>query len=214
MINFEKAAEILCDIWSNIPIDGHPVKCYYRSPTDKGKEVIPPSKEWVEEHCSISKYCLQISKCGDVECCGELRSNIRNIIKDKFIPGPLLIKRSIDSGIQLADIGDQPIKEKVVYTDLFQTMMLSHLKPVSYENVKLPYDLFCPSVQKKISDKDENRYVCMFSKCKNFFTTLDLANRHASETGHKKLARKEDMDQPDTPIIDVELSETAPIICI
>ena len=27
VINFEKAAEILCDIWSNITIDGHPVKC-------------------------------------------------------------------------------------------------------------------------------------------------------------------------------------------
>ena len=111
--NFEKASEILCDIWSNITLDGHSVKCYYRSPTDNGREIIPPSKEWVENHCSISKYCLQITKCDDIECCGEYRSNIRNIIKDKYIPGPLLIKRSIDSGIKLADIGDVPIKEKL-----------------------------------------------------------------------------------------------------
>ena len=105
----------------------------------------PPSKEWVKTHCSISKYFLQITKCGDIECCGEYRSNVRNIIKDKYIPGPLLIKRSIDSGIKLADIGDVPIKENI-YTDLFQTLALSHLKPIGYENLDLPYDLFCPSV--------------------------------------------------------------------
>ena len=78
----------------------------------------------------------------------------------------------------------------------------------------MPYDLFCPSVQKKICDKDGNRYQCLFSQCKKIFTTLDLANRHASVTGHKKLAKKEDMDQPDEPTTDTELNEAAPLICI
>ena len=54
----------------------------------------------------------------------------------------------------------------------------------------------------------------MFSQCKKIFTTLDLANRHASITGHKKLVRKEDIDQPDTPVADVKLNEAAPVVCI
>ena len=54
----------------------------------------------------------------------------------------------------------------------------------------------------------------MFSQCKKFFTTLDLANLHASITGHKKLARKEDIDQPDTPVADVKLNEAAPVVSI
>ena len=151
--NFEKAGEILCDIWNNISIDNHTVKCSYRKPTDEPKEIHPVDDDWLEKHCSISKYCLQISKCDDLSCCGKLRSNIRGIMKERYLPGPRLIKRSPESGLQLAGIGEQPVKDKKIYTSLLQTMALSHLKPSGYEQVDLPYDLFCPSVQKKLAEK-------------------------------------------------------------
>ena len=163
---FQKAGEILCDIWNNISIDNHTVKCSYRKPTDGPKEIDPPNPDWFEKHCSISKYCLQISKCDDLSCCGKLRSNIRVIMKERYLPGPRLIKRSTESGVQLASIGEQPVKDKKIYTNLIQTLALSHLKPSGYEEVGLPYDLFCPSVHKKLAEKDGSRYQCEFVKCK------------------------------------------------
>ncbi len=51
---FQKAGEILCDIWNDISIDNHTVKCSYRNPTDEPKEIDPTDHEWVEKHCSIS----------------------------------------------------------------------------------------------------------------------------------------------------------------
>ena len=56
------------------------------------------------------------------------------------------------------------------------------------EQVDLPYDLFCSSVQKKLAEKGGSRYQCVFAKCKKIFTTLELAKLHLKITGHKKLA--------------------------
>ena len=91
---------MLCDIWNNISIDNHTVKCSYRKPTDEPKEIHPVDHDWLEKHCSISRYCLQISKCDDLSCCGKLRSNIRGIMKERYLPGPRLINRSPESGLQ------------------------------------------------------------------------------------------------------------------
>ena len=54
------------------------------------------------------------------------------------------MKRSAEGGLHLASIGEQPLKETKIYTSLMQTMALSHMKPERYEDVDLPYDLFCP----------------------------------------------------------------------
>ncbi len=91
--NFQKAGEILCDIWNNISIDNHTVKCSYQKPTDEPKEIDPPNP-----------------------------ANIRVIMKERYLPGPRLIKRSTESGVQLASIGEQPVKEKKIYTNLIQNL--------------------------------------------------------------------------------------------
>ena len=166
------------------------MKCSYRNPTDKSKELDPIDLKWVELHCNISKYCLQITKYDDFSCCGQLRSNIRATIKERFLPRSLLLKRSSENGIQLANIGEESVKVKNIYTNLLQSMAFSHLKPTVYEQVELPCDLFCPSVQKKIKEKGGSRYHCSFVTCRKIFTTLELVKLHLKLTGHKKLAMK------------------------
>ena len=99
--NFQKADELLCELWNNISIDNHSVKCSYRLPSDVPQEVPLPSPEWVENHCYIAKYCLQIKRCDDGICCNDFWSSLSTMIKTKFLPGPLLLKRSQESGIQL-----------------------------------------------------------------------------------------------------------------
>ena len=92
--------------------------------------------------------------------------------------------------MQLANIGEEPLKGKRVYTSIMETMALSHLRPKGYEEIKLPYDLYCPSVQKKIAESGGDQYQCVFCGCKKLFTTLDLAENHVKVRNHKKLARK------------------------
>ncbi len=111
-------------------------------------------------------------------------------MKGRYLLGPRLLKSSAESGVQLACIGEQPVKEKKIYTSPLQTMALSHLKPSGYEKVVLPYHLFCPSVQKKLAEKDGSRYQCEFVKCEKIFTTLELAKLRLKSTGHIKLAMK------------------------
>ena len=56
MKNFQKAGELLCELWNDIQIDNHIVKCTYHSPTDESMEIESLTAEWVENHCSISLY--------------------------------------------------------------------------------------------------------------------------------------------------------------
>ena len=118
MKNFQKAGELLCKLWNDVQIDNHIVKCTYRLPTDESIEIEPLTAEWVENHCSISQYCLQMAKCDDRSCCKKPRCDLKTIIQGKFLPGPLLIKRSEQSGMQLANIGEEPLNGKRVYTSI------------------------------------------------------------------------------------------------
>ena len=100
------------------------------------------------------------------------------------------MKRSAEGGLQLASIWEQPLKETKIYTSLMQTMALSHMKPEGYEDVDLPYDLFCPSVQKTLRETGGSRYQCEFVKCRQIFTSLELAKKHLRITGHNKMTLK------------------------
>ena len=158
-----------------------------------------------------------MAKCDDCSCCKEPRCDLKTIIQGKFLPGPLLIKRSEQSGMQLANIGEEPLKGKRVYTSIMETMVLSHLRPKGYEEIELPYDLYCPSVQKKIAESGGGRYQCVFSGCKKLFTTLELAKNHLKVSGLRKLARKEPIDDcMDVDIVDeeIEICSAAPLMDI
>ena len=135
-------ASLLCELWNDVQNDTHIVKCTYRSPTDESTDIEPLTAEWVENHCSISQYCLQMAKCYDRSCCKEPRCDLKTIIQGKFLPGHLLTKRSKQSGMQLANIGEEPLKGKRVYTNIMETMALSNLRPKGYEETELSYDLY------------------------------------------------------------------------
>ena len=89
MKNFQKAGELLCKLWNVVQIDNHIVKCTYGSPTDESMEIEPLTAEWAENHCSISQYCLQMTKCDDHCCSKKPNYDLKTIIQGKFLPGPL-----------------------------------------------------------------------------------------------------------------------------
>ena len=116
MKKFEKAGQVLCEIWNSMTIDGYPVQCTYRDPLIQVADPPTLDPEWVESHCMISKYCLQISKCDDANCCAPPRSDIKEIIGGRFLPGPLLMKRNPQS---TSSLGETPIKAKRINTSQY-----------------------------------------------------------------------------------------------
>ena len=45
----------------------------------------------LETHVFISKYCLLIAKCNDLECCEPLRTDVQRVLRRKFLPAILAL---------------------------------------------------------------------------------------------------------------------------
>lgn len=60
--NFQKAGEVLAEVWSNMVIDGHGVVAEYVEPDASAESFIPdlPSQQWYSEHVRESQYLLQV----------------------------------------------------------------------------------------------------------------------------------------------------------
>ena len=48
-------------------------------------------KNCPETHVYILKYCLQIAKCDDMECCQPMQSNVQDVLCGKFLLAPLAL---------------------------------------------------------------------------------------------------------------------------
>ena len=76
--------------------DGFEVSAKWVDPSDDSKAYhdfkdSKISKNWLQTHGYISKYCLQIAKCNNIECCQPMRSNVQEVLGGKFLPAPLAL---------------------------------------------------------------------------------------------------------------------------
>ncbi|CAG7663759.1 unnamed protein product [Allacma fusca] len=64
------------------------------APAAKGStERTRPSEEWIWKHVQQSQYLLQIVKCKNISCCSPPRTNLFDLLVDRFLPAPLLFRR-------------------------------------------------------------------------------------------------------------------------
>ena len=90
--------------------------------------------------------------------------------------------------VALAEKDDMPLKDRWVYTNISQAMAFYHFKAKGYESLsKMPYDLYCPSIQKKVATTGGECYQCASSECRKMFTTLALSAQHHKKSGYKKI---------------------------
>ena len=121
-------------------------------------------KSWLKEHVQIFKYCLQISKCTNDECCKPLRTNANDAFHNRFLPTPIAL--NLDPF--LVDTVDKSEKCKIV--DLYP------LWPIAYTWCHaVQYDLYCPSVA--ISNP---HYLCILI----ILTSKELLKLHLKSTQH------------------------------
>lgn len=60
--NFQKAGEVLAEVWNNVVIDNHRVVAEFIEPDDIAESFVPdmPSPQWYIEHVRESQYFLQV----------------------------------------------------------------------------------------------------------------------------------------------------------
>lgn len=141
--NFQKAGQVLSEVWSGTLIDGEPVLAQYVDPETVNPIPHEPSEQWKTKHVRASQYLLQVVKCDDENCCSPRRSTISNVLPGRFLPSPVLFSTN-QKGVFVAEVGDTTAH----FGSLQNRALLSSLVPVD-----LPFDYFCPSVQTTLDSR-------------------------------------------------------------
>ncbi|XP_065172504.1 uncharacterized protein [Atheta coriaria] len=192
--NFQKAAEVLSEVWKKMVIDGHDVVAEYVEPDDKAESFVPdlPSPQWCSEHVRESQYLLQVLKCDGRACCGHVRSSLRSILPECFMISPYPILQS-SSGLCI--LKPQEHDGKTIATFLLRLSL--GISPTHNGFNKMPYDLYCPSLQKDRQQLLERTcqwcglYFCTKKKvkehvnschkqCRNINNSVEMHNVHPS----------------------------------
>jgi hypothetical protein len=162
--NFEKAGQTLAEVWSKTVIDGFPVIAEYIAP----KQLIQyeePQEKWKYDHIHQSQYLTQIVKCEDRSCCKNWRTNYLNIVKNRFIPGPVPYETT-SRGIEPVDRSKAGDNLKL-YPSLCQRL----LSPEPIPN--MPFDWYCPSLANEIMKR-----IC--NTCNNYYVSQKALKKHQS----------------------------------
>ena len=72
--NFQKASEVLSEVWEKIMIDRHSVNCRADPVGSLYKPPLDPV--WVAKYCQQSRYCLKVVKCQNLFCCSSFSDKL------------------------------------------------------------------------------------------------------------------------------------------
>lgn len=179
--NFKYAGETLAEVWNNLTFDGFPVLSEYIDPTApelNSESILRWDAEWFSAHVRSSHYFLQIVKCSNRECCSEPRSSYFDVMPTQFLSAPIRIKQT-DDGLKAVS---PSLFDSGSYVSLFlqNSINIAKMLPKSLPTYKeLPYDLYCPSVQKVLQSR-----IC--KTCGIYFASQVMLNQHNQihKTGH------------------------------
>lgn len=143
--NFKMAGETLAEVWNEAVIDSFPVIAEWRGGM-KQDDVPNQNQEWLSKHMRASQYFLQVVKCGDEECCAPMRSSLKAVIPQGFLPAPLTVTNNHGLSPRIED-GSQ-----CKFLPLFQRLSLE-LGPEWRHSSSTAYDSCCPTVMNAIAGR-------------------------------------------------------------
>lgn len=126
---------------------------------------------WFANHVRTSQYFTQIVKCVDTACCSRPRSSYFSLIPSRFLPPPIPIHQS-EEGLKAPE--SRADQENHRFPSLFVSLALKweDLLPRSTRSFKqLPFDLYCPSVQKTLVER-----ICKV--CHVYFASKVMLQKH------------------------------------
>ncbi|KAK3919263.1 Mitogen-activated protein kinase kinase kinase [Frankliniella fusca] len=142
--NFEHAGTVLADIWSEMVLDGHPVVAKYVPPNEDLPDVTEMPQRWYADHVRESQYMFQVVKCDNLNCCSPRRSNLHQVMYQRFLPAPFPFCQD--------PFGIPEDSSEAKFPAFLIRQSLS-LRPDSYKYKEIPYDLYCPSVRDEIDGR-------------------------------------------------------------
>ncbi|KAL4721291.1 hypothetical protein ACJJTC_015437 [Scirpophaga incertulas] len=175
------SGKILSEIWSSIIIDNEPVVAEYLPPDndDVGEMTdVLNDQHWYTRHVQESQYFLQIVKCTNKECCGDIRSDIRKILPQGFFPPPYPLR----SESSLIFPSPEDVKASDHFASLFVRQSLNMEVEAPFKIV--PYDFYCPSIQDALIER-----IC--SVCSKYFASKKAAQLHKKLHGRISNIKKE-----------------------
>ncbi|CAF0719285.1 unnamed protein product [Adineta ricciae] len=137
------------------------------------KPVTTIDEYWCATHVFQSQYSIQIIRCTKPECCGPWRSNYIQVFPHRFLPPPVPFDRST-AGVSLAELDSSNAATNLIspyYGTLFQRIQFHGIVMERTNNLFLPFDSYCPSVQTKLHSR-----VC--SICKQYVPTAARLRNH------------------------------------
>ena len=155
-------------------VDGFPTVAEFIQPEKselKSENLMTKPQLWFENHVRTSQYFTQIVKCVDPACCSRPRSSYFSLIPSRFLPPAILIHQSKEGLKAFESRADQ---ENHRFPSLFVSLALKwdDLLPRSTRSFKqLPYDLYCPSVQKTLVER-----TCKV--CNVYFASKVMLQKH------------------------------------
>ena len=175
--NFACASRILAEVWNSTVIDGHNVVAEQISGVQWCAQ-IEENADWYCRHVRESQYLLQVVKCGNPDCCGMLRSSLRCILPQGFLPPPCKLWQS-SSGLIATERGDH-----AKFCPLFVRLSLQ-INPSLKNFVKTPYDYFCPSIVPFLADRTCSMCGIYFASKKGVVKHKELVHGMFSEPVQK-----------------------------
>ena len=150
--NFESSGLVACDVWNKTEINGYKVDCKWKSVECKftPEEV---DQSFVAAHVRQNRYCIQVVRCLIPTCCGPFRSNWMRIMKSRFLPAPSIYEFSPtgQKAVEPSKYFNSTDKKKFKFAKLKQRLISTHLPEEAANFDMPPFDLYCPSMQKKLA---------------------------------------------------------------
>jgi len=166
--NFNKAGEVLAEVWSDTVIDSYPIVASYVNLSSTSQVPSNIDESWCARHVIQSQYTLQIVRCNSKGFCGEWRSNFLQIFPQRFLPPPIPFARSL-SGLIIASNDSE---QGGFYGSLFQRLQLNKFVCEEIKLSQVPFDLFCTTVKKSLSKR-----TC--KTCNQYFPSIERMKNHS-----------------------------------
>ena len=89
--NFKVAGDILAKVWEKIVLENFLVVADYVE--NAAKDPVDLNEKWINVHCRISQYLLQIVRCNDSRCCGDFQTTWKSVFSSHFLPAPVPVRQ-------------------------------------------------------------------------------------------------------------------------
>jgi len=151
--NFHHAAKVLSEVWNKTIINNHPVDSKAVEPGHAIDDTEEEDPLWISRHVQQSRYALQVVKCGIASCCKPFSTEWPNVFPSRFIPAPAVYEFGTQ-GLKAVEPSDYIENPKQYKFANLQDRLIMQKKPASALSkfLRLPFDLYCPSMQEKLDD--------------------------------------------------------------